>query len=272
MEPLRAEHHGGGTSLRVLACALWLVFAVLVGAGSWLFLRACGLDALGLNYCPAPAGPGSFRAEAATGDDLARQVHMAQLAVAEAPVCAPPPVAPARRAETQAIDAKVVARGGSNGALQFTLSWATLDDLDLNVNCPGGRIDSQSGHGGPGICGDGRKDLDANRNLTNNVSMSPIENVVWQSDIPPGSYTVEVIEYRSATTAGNTVPFTLRMRWNGQERVCHDVVTVLPMSSQAKENGRLIGGSERLLTLTLGEDLPDCTFTAADTYRGGAPK
>ena len=274
MEPLPAQNTSSrrGPNLRVLACALWLFFAVLVVAGSWLFLRACGLDALGLNYCPAPAGSGSFRAEAAIGDDLARQVHMAQLAVAEAPVCAPPPVAPARRAETQAIDDKVVARGGSNGVLQFTLSWATLDDLDLNVDCPGGRIDSQPGHGGPGICGDGRKDVDANRNLTDNVSTSPIENVVWQANIPQGTYNVEVIEYRSTTTAGNTVPFTLRMRWNEQERICHDVVTTVPSTSQATENGRFIGGSARSLTVDLSQGLPECAFTVGTTYRGAASK
>lgn len=256
---------------------LWLVFAAVVMAGGWLFLRACALDALGLNYCPVRADLAEARREAAEGGALVQQVHMAQLAVAEAPVCAPPapppPVVEPRRAETEAIDKKVMERGGHNGLLQFTLSWATLDDLDLNVDCPGGRIDSQPGHAGPGICGDGRKDIDANRNLTDNVSTTPIENIVWQGDIPQGQYRIEVIEYRAATAFGNTVPFTLRVRWNGEERICHDVVTATPLSSQQMgSNGRLIGGSGRLLKVDVEAGLPDCTFEVADTYRGAPSK
>ncbi len=163
-------------------------------------------------------------------------------------------------------------RGGQNGRLQFTLEWATLDDLDLNVFCPGGTIDATPGHAGPGICGDGRKDIDANRNLVANVSPTPIENVVWQSDIPSGTYRVEVIEYMAKSNGGNNVPFTLRMRWSGQERVCHDVVTDLPLMPQRVVNGRVLGGTEKLLTWTFGEPLPDCTFETSDTIRGGAAK
>lgn len=272
---------------RVAIGLLWLLFASLVMAGGWLFLRACGLDAIGLDFCPAHADALDARRESEVGNELVRQVHMAQLAVAEAPVCAPPAppapvtpapaapavVAPPRRAETEAIDRKVVERGGRNGTLQFTLTWPTRDDLDINVDCPGGRIDGLPGHGGPGICGDGRKDIDANRNLTDNVSTSPIENVVWQSDIPQGQYKIEIIEYKAASNLGNTVPFTLRVRWNGQERICNDVVTTTPGPSQTvAANGRIIGGSARVLAWTLGDDLPACDFAVIETYRNGPAK
>ena len=272
---------------RLAGVALWGLFAALVLGGGWLFLRACALDALGLDYCPVRSGGGALRRAAAEGDSLAREVHMAELSAVEAPLCAPPapvpaapvpPVAPPARpapaphAETERIDRKVAERGGHSGRLQFTLEWATFDDLDLNVDCPGGRIDAMPGHAGPGICGDGRKDVDANGDLVRNVSATPIENVVWQDDVPSGAYRIEVIEYRSKSDAGNTVPFTLRMRWDGQERVCHDAVTVLPLLPPQMKNGHLLGGTEKLLTWTLGEPLPDCTFVTADTIRGGPSK
>lgn len=271
------------SGLGAVGALLWLAFVGVVLFGGWLFLQACGFDAIGLDFCPVRADLGEARREVAIGDDLARQVQMAQLAVAGAPVCAPPAPPPVRTAPlppatprpspTDAIDKAVVDRGGHNGTLQFTLSWSTRDDLDLNVECPGGRIDSQPGRAGPGICGDGRKDIDANRNLTDNVSLTPIENMVWQTDIPQGRYQIEVIEYRAATSLGNTVPFTLRVRWNGEERVCRDSVSTTPMSpQQIAANGRVIGGSERLLTFTLEDGLPDCSFVVADTYRSAPSK
>ncbi len=290
------------TARRFAGVVLWSLFAILLIGGGWLFLRACALDALGLDYCPLRTDGGALRRSAAEGDALAREVHMAELSAAEAPVCAPPapspvpvtpipprPPAPAPQAlppppaplapppappvpETKRIDQKVEERGGQNGRLQFTLEWATLDDLDLNVFCPGGTIDATQGHAGPGICGDGRKDIDANRNLVENVSPTPIENIVWQSDIPSGTYRVEVIEYKGKSSSGNTVPFTLRMRWNGQEHVCHDVVTLLPLMPQRVVNGRVLGGTEKLLTWNFGDPLPDCTFETSDTIRGGAAK
>ena len=37
-------------------------------------------------------------------------------------------------------------------------------------------------------------------------------------------------------------------------------------------NGRVLGGTEKLLTWTFGDALPDCTFVTSDTIRGGATK
>ena len=262
---------------------LWTIFAVLVGTGTWLFLRACALDAIGFNFCPADHALAAARAEAIVGQSLVQQVHLAQMAIAQAPVCAPPPalpsLSPARpiplspRQATNDMDRKVMERGGHNGTLQFTLSWATRDDLDLNVYCPGGRISNHRGEAGPGICGDGRKDIDANRNLTDNLSSSPIENVVWQGEIPNGEYKVEVIEYRAATARGNTVPFTLRIRWNDQERLCTGTVEDYPtLPPHLNGKGEVVNGIARVLTWTLGDGLPACDLQPMDTFKNGPAK
>ncbi len=160
----------------------------------------------------------------------------------------------------------------SNGRLQFTLEWATLDDLDLNVFCPGGTIDATQGHAGPGICGDGRKDVDANRNLVENVSPTPIENIVWQKRHPvrhlPGrGHRVQgQVEWRQHRPLH--VAHALERPGTGLPR-CRDA---LPLMPQRVVNGRVLGGTEKLLTWNFGDPLPDCTFETSDTIRGGAAK
>lgn len=251
---------------------LWTGFGLLLAAGAWLFLRACGLDGFGLNYCPAPRDHAALMREVADGDRLRDQVHRAQMALTEQPLCAPPPPVPDAAPATRPIDERVTERGGRNGKLQFTLLWDTLDDLDLNVTCPGGDINGFPGHRGPGICSDGVKDLDANRNTTENVSEHPVENVVWQGDPPQGTYRIDVIEYRSKGGIANTVPFTLRLRWNGQERVCHSDVTDTGSASQERDAVGPIAGTARAITWTLRPDLPGCDFEAVTTHRIGAGK
>ncbi len=277
---------------RALRGGLWLLFGALVIAGGDLVLRACGTwPVLGYvrNYCPAPPNR-RFARDVAEGASLRRQVHVAELRLAEQPPCpakaplppsaptpvapkpAPPPQPPAPEpsAESKAIDERVEQRGGKKGRLQFTLAWNTLDDLDLNVTCPGGHIGSARGERGPGICGDGVKDIDANRNLVENVSSTPVENVVWPSDYPDGTYRLEVIEYKAAVEngAGNTVPFTLRMRLGDEERECHGEVTQLAQDEMVERNGTTPGGTAQLLTWQTGEPLPPCDFAKEATVRG----
>ena len=285
--------------LRTLRVGLWLLFAALVIAGGDLVLRACGTwSVLGYvrNYCPMPPNR-SFARDVAEGASLRRQVHVAELRLAEQPLCpaeapaAPPapaapvapepvppppeqPVAPEPSAESKAIDKRVEQRGGKKGQLQFTLAWNTLDDLDLNVTCPGGHISSAQAERGPGICGDGVKDIDANRNLVENVSSTPVENVVWPSDYPDGTYRLEVIEYKATIKngAGNTVPFTLRIRLGDEERECHGEVTQLAQDEMVERNGTTPSGTAQLLTWHTGEPLPQCDFTEETTVRGHGSK
>ncbi len=280
----RSVERGTALGLRI---ALWVLFAGSVLAGGVLMLRACGIRQVfgfARNYCPAPSD-GAFAREVETGESLRRQVHVAEMSQAEVPPCTAPAVQPSirqpstgrptatpeptpeERAESQAIDKRVEQRGGKTGRLQFTLAWATLDDLDLNVTCPGGRISSFDGERGPGICGDGVKDIDANRNLKTNVSTTPVENVVWTDSYPDGRYIIDVIEYRSVTDGANRVPFTLRMRLGDQESECHGAVTQLAPRDMVKRDGQLESGTAQQLSWTGGEPLPSCDFTLVTTVR-----
>ena len=114
------------------------------------------------------------------------------------------------------------ARGGRRGALQITLAWKTKDDLDLDVACPGGLITSAiPNHLGPGICGDGIHDLDANRKMESPVA-DPIENVAWQRDIPGGAYKVRIRPYYMGTRT--PVPYTVQVTYEDEQRICTGTV------------------------------------------------
>lgn len=113
-------------------------------------------------------------------------------------------------------------RGGNRGKLQITLAWKTTDDLDLDVACPGGFITTAiPNHLGPGICGDGIHDLDANRKMEAPVT-DPIENVAWQREIPAGSYKVRVRPYVAATLT--PVPYTVQVTYENEKRICTGTV------------------------------------------------
>jgi hypothetical protein len=149
------------------------------------------------------------------------------------------------------MDEQVGERGGHSGKLQVTLSWHTLDDLDLNVFCPGGMLGGNQDIRGPGVCGDGVKDVDSNKNLKENISSKPVENIVWQNDIPNGNYKFEILPYM--TKDGNrsvNIPFDIRFRLDGKEKICHGSVT-------HNAGG---GGTGNYIYWNYGDALPDCNL------------
>lgn len=251
-----------GRSWKWLAASLlWLIPIALAGAIAWLLLPACGvalpfgLTAFGKGggaYCalvaPQPAvDPASLRtkqlmSEAAVLEEQLRR-HLNS--------CVPPP--PQSKA-SQEMDKKVADRNGQTGKLQVTLSWHTLDDLDLNADCPGGTLGGNLDIRGPGVCGDGIKDIDSNRKLKENVSSDPVENIVWQNDIPQGSYQFTVFAYMTTTDDKDvTVPFDLRFRLDGKEEICSSTVT-----HAAAKSSSSIG---QTIEWKSGDPLPQCNFT-----------
>lgn len=273
---------------RVLVPMLWCAFGLLILAGGALFLRACGTTPgfpWAQNFCPVPPDLSALRRAAEDGEQLRREVHASEIRLAEMPPCPaspapvprpptprPHPVTPQQRAESRSMDRRVEQRGGNRGKVQFTLSWGTTDDLDIDVDCPGGQISSFPGHRGPGVCGDGVKDIDANRNLVENVSTTPVENVSWADDVPDGTYVITIIEFKARSKQGSVVPFSLRMRAGDDEKICHDVVTTLPEAQFHREGQQTISGTYRTITWRSGEPLPDCNFKVENAVRGDRSK
>ena len=84
----------------LLAAGLWLVFAGILGYGSWRMIGACGI-AWGdghpvISFCPSPAAASDDRAAAALAEERARtdvleaERDRLQLALARAPDCPEP--------------------------------------------------------------------------------------------------------------------------------------------------------------------------------------
>ncbi|MCF2970621.1 right-handed parallel beta-helix repeat-containing protein [Synechococcus sp. Nb3U1] len=97
------------------------------------------------------------------------------------------------------------------GPIQITLTWNTIDDLDLYVTDPG---EQTVFFGNPSIPSGGRLDVDANSNCAG-VTTNPVENVFWASTPPTGRYLIEVVLFRRCSQSTAPIPFTVTLRKSG---------------------------------------------------------
>ncbi|MER8814671.1 TIGR03750 family conjugal transfer protein [Mesorhizobium sp. M0142] len=244
----------------VVGSLVWLVPLVLAGATAWLLIPACGLI-LPFGTVAFGKGEGAYCALAAPLPPLDQASLRTQQLITEAAAvevqlrrhltsCIPKP---AQTKESKAMDKSL--GEGHTGKLQVTLSWQTLDDLDLIASCPGGILGGNKGATGPGICGDGVRDRDSNRNLKKNISSEPVENIVWQDDIPQGTYDFTVNPWSTKIKNRDiSIHFDLRFRLDGKETICHDTVT----RGAAKGDGVI--GTAKHLTWNYSDTLPNCNF------------
>jgi len=80
------------------------------------------------------------------------------------------------------------------GALQISLSWNTIDDLDLHVTTPSGSVI----YYGNKTVGNGKLDLDANVGCPSNGKGN--ENVYFTAPLANGDYTIEVDRFSACAT------------------------------------------------------------------------
>jgi hypothetical protein len=99
------------------------------------------------------------------------------------------------------------------GAVQVTLTWSTVADLDLRILEPDGtQIDFGSRSSSDG----GTLDVDSNGGCSN-LTSSPVENVFWANPPPAGAYTARVTYYEDCGASGSGPQnFTLTIKVNGQ--------------------------------------------------------
>lgn len=107
------------------------------------------------------------------------------------------------------------------GDVQVTLTWDSVNDLDLWVTDPSGEViyyrhkTSASG---------GKLDVDANAGCGSRTS-SPVENIFWSSGgAPDGTYSVSVHYYAVCQPEALT-PFTVQLLVDGQRQAFDGTVS-----------------------------------------------
>jgi len=99
------------------------------------------------------------------------------------------------------------------GAVQVTLTWSTVADLDLHVLEPDG---TEIYYGNKTANDGGTLDVDSNGGCQN-LTTSPVENVYWSNPPPAGTYTARPTYYGECGGSGSgPQSFTLTVKINGQ--------------------------------------------------------
>jgi uncharacterized protein YfaP (DUF2135 family) len=114
--------------------------------------------------------------------------------------------------ETMTIDGTEV----RTGPLQVTLVWRGMADLDLNVTDPSGsKVDYRNTR----ITSGGFLDVDAQGACDNpraTTTTRHVENIVWETAPPSGSYQIEVDHYAHCSGDAGPVEYTITLRRDGQ--------------------------------------------------------
>lgn len=130
------------------------------------------------------------------------------------------------------IDSRLKSAGAKTGDVQISLSWNTIDDMDLHVSfTPGnGLVDNINWTNRLGRLSNGMLDIDMNAN-SGFLSAVPVENIFWPpQSSPSGVFTVYVHFFRSWSGA-NKVPVIVRIK-NGAKTEVFQVVALLRSNPQ----------------------------------------
>jgi len=251
--------------MRGLTVVAWILFALILTVLGGQFLFACGFGLSGWywNACPAVVNAAPLALEAERAERLQREIHAAEMDLARKPVCEKPKP----KEEFIRLQEKAYKRGAVSGQLEVFLAWHTLDDVDLEIDCPGGRITGVGGAFGPGICGDGKLDLDANRDLTVNIQRDPIEHIAWRDAPPTGEYRFRAHIYK-AKNGGHpsNIPFEMTVSLDGEQRKCSGTLEWIPQSLGVKApSGGILATRIASLRWKSGDPLPDCNWEWMDS-------
>jgi hypothetical protein len=115
------------------------------------------------------------------------------------------------------IAGRVSAAGGQGGALQLSLAWEDLNDLDLSIRTPKGEI---LNYRTLATSDGGVLDIDMNALGSVNLTKQPVENITWPKRPPPdGEYIVRVHFFAYRREAPRSPGFRVRLQVADQTRL-----------------------------------------------------
>jgi hypothetical protein len=216
---------------RMLAPALWALFALLVLLIVERLLAACGLGAAWpsplrawfSNNCIVAMQAPSVLVEAERAMRAAEREYALRMAACANACPIPPapeqqttpPVVPipeprTNQTDRQSIDRALETHRAERGKFEITLSWRSSADLDLAVVCPGGQtINFQQQTN----CG-GRLVLDMNAGGISQAQ-NPVEHIIWDTPPAPNTLFRVVANYYSRRNAPQAeAPFSILVRLN----------------------------------------------------------
>jgi hypothetical protein len=238
----------------------WAAFAFLLLVLGQQFLYACGIHIgpYAWRACPAQSDWLNDTREIREGDRLQSLVHTVELRLAAKPPCEPPPPTD----EQLVRDA-----GGQKGRLEVFLRWDTLDDLDLVVDCPGGTIGGVNNSDGPGVCADGHREVDSNKNLTEHIRIPAVEHVAWQNP-PRGNYKFRAQLYKPKNgSVEQDIPFRMTFKFDGKEKVCDGTVAFYPQAAGIKgSDGNVLSSRAAAIRWRMGDSLPSCDWEVVESH------
>ncbi|WP_171022216.1 hypothetical protein [Cohaesibacter sp. CAU 1516] len=223
------------TWLRCLTALLWLLLAGLMAAILYLLFMACAVSFLPwFSYChQSPAAAVNLA-------DLQREVRVLKNALAfKKENCAEDPQ-PGANLNNSDISNRLTQRSAGNGALQISLAWNGLADLDLAVKCNNGAVWFRS----PSACG-ARLDTDSNGGRNN--TPRPIENIVWQSadTIPAGKLPIFVTLYSHRNQPPTDIPYTIRVVRRQGDQITEQFTIEGVASRQSVKQSVPVGSANR---------------------------
>ena len=109
---------------------------------------------------------------------------------------------------------RVIDEGGEISSLNIILTWNNLDDLDLHLECPSGKIINYKQQNKQN-CG-GRLDIDMNQNRIH-MSETPVENIFFEEGKAElGEYKIYVNRYTDRLPLNNETPYKIQLIKDGQ--------------------------------------------------------
>ena len=211
---------------------LWLLFALLTLWVSWLMLIGCELSLpLGMRLpwtdrCTAVAGSApDLRHEVEAQRVLETEIAELEREVArQRALCRAGGETPRRQAsaadeeapngEQAGLEERLEREHARSGAVQVSLIWDSLADLDLAVVCPSGeRISFEQRV----ACGG---ELQVDMNAREPSSPEPVEHVIWaEGAAKPGSYRVEVTVFRPDPDTRAEIPYEVHVKRGDEDEV-----------------------------------------------------